>query len=99
MAAGFWTNERIEILRQEWQGCSATEIADMLGGGCTKNMVIGKAHRLMLPPKDSGAAVKRTWARLSPEQRRIWSHNIHTSVARNRKAKFALASNISGNGT
>ncbi len=44
-----WTEERIELLRQLWnEGLSASQIAAELGGGVTRNAVLGKAHRLGL---------------------------------------------------
>ncbi len=44
-----WTDERVERLRKLWtDGISATEIAYDLGGGLTRNAVIGKIHRLRL---------------------------------------------------
>lgn len=43
----FWTADRIETLRtKKAEGLSATEIAYRLGDNCTRNMVIGKLHRL-----------------------------------------------------
>ena len=45
----FWTDERTEFLRKHWgKGVSASQIANRLGGGCTKSAVIGKANRLGL---------------------------------------------------
>lgn len=44
-----WTNERVELLKKLWaQGLSASQIAAQLGGGITRNAVIGKVHRLKL---------------------------------------------------
>ena len=44
-----WTDERVALLKKLWvEGKSAAEIAKMLGGGLTRNAVIGKAHRLKL---------------------------------------------------
>ena len=43
-----WTEDRIEILKHDWQdGFSASQIAQQLGG-VTRNAVIGKVHRLGL---------------------------------------------------
>ena len=59
-----WTEDRIELLKKLWdQGQSASQIADELGGGITRNAVIGKAHRLGLkarpsPVKADGGAKK-----------------------------------------
>lgn len=44
-----WTRSRIEALKVDWlEGLSASEIARRLGGGITRNAVIGKIHRLGL---------------------------------------------------
>lgn len=44
-----WTDERVTLLRKLWvEGKTAKEIAQLLGGGVTRNAVIGKAHRLKL---------------------------------------------------
>src|SRR5688500_4507472 len=57
-----WTDERIEQLKQLWEkGLTASQIADKLAGGISRNAVIGKAHRLGLKarpsPVKSGDAV------------------------------------------
>jgi GcrA cell cycle regulator len=42
-----WTDERVELLRQMWlDGKSASQISNAIGGGLTRNAVIGKVHRL-----------------------------------------------------
>jgi GcrA cell cycle regulator len=42
-----WTDERVELLRKLWKdGLSCSEVARELGGGITRNGVIGKVHRL-----------------------------------------------------
>jgi GcrA cell cycle regulator len=44
-----WTDERVETLKKLWlDGLSASQIAKQLGGGLTRNAVIGKVHRLGL---------------------------------------------------
>jgi len=44
-----WTEEREQKLRELWEkDYTASRIAEMLGGGTTRNAVIGKAHRLKL---------------------------------------------------
>ena len=44
-----WTEEREQKLRKLWEkGYTASQIAEMLGEGATRNSVIGKAHRLKL---------------------------------------------------
>ncbi len=47
-AAFTWTEERVELLKQLWtDGRSASQIAAEIGG-CSRNAVIGKIHRLGL---------------------------------------------------
>jgi GcrA cell cycle regulator len=49
-----WTDDRIEMLKKLWDGGqSASQIAEELGGGITRNAVIGKAHRLGLKARPS----------------------------------------------
>lgn len=44
-----WNEERVAVLKSLWQeGLSASQIAKQLGGGVTRNAVIGKVHRLGL---------------------------------------------------
>ena len=44
-----WTEEREQRLKRLWEkGYTASQIAEMLGAGTTRNAVIGKAHRLKL---------------------------------------------------
>lgn len=48
-AAIGWTDDRVELLTKLWgEGLSASQIASALGGGVTRNAVIGKVHRLGL---------------------------------------------------
>ena len=59
MTAG-WTEDRVGALKKLWlEGQSASQIAKQLGGGVTRNAVIGKVHRLGL----SGRAVPSQPAR------------------------------------
>ena len=47
-----WDKPRVELLKRLWiSGETARKIADKLGGGVTRNAVIGKAHRLGLTGK------------------------------------------------
>ncbi len=44
-----WTDERVMLLKKLWvEGKTAAEIAKLIGGGVTRNAVIGKAHRMKL---------------------------------------------------
>jgi GcrA cell cycle regulator len=55
-----WTEQQIQTLKKMWgHGYSASDIAKNLGGGMTRNAVIGKAHRLKLSV-GPGAAAPRT---------------------------------------
>ena len=54
-----WTEERIALLRKLWaDGHSASRIGKELG--VSKNAVVGKAHRIKLPPRPSPIKSKRT---------------------------------------
>lgn len=55
-----WTDERVNLLKQMWGvGKTAAEIAHQLGGGITRNAVIGKAHRLGLSGRISPISTKK----------------------------------------
>jgi len=75
-----WTDERIALLKQYWEdGRSASQIAELLGEGLSRNAVIGKAHRLGLAsrpsplklgePKSAGAkpAPRKTESKAAPK--------------------------------
>lgn len=62
-----WTEERIAKLKQGWEsGMTATQIAEMLGEGVTRNAVIGKAHRLGLESRPSPVKATDTPAPATP---------------------------------
>ena len=49
-----WTDERIDTLKTMWEaGQTASQIAEALGDGVSRNAVIGKAHRLGLQARPS----------------------------------------------
>ncbi len=49
-----WNELGIETLKRMWgEGKTASQIAEELGEGVTRNMVIGKAHRLGLESRPS----------------------------------------------
>jgi GcrA cell cycle regulator len=51
-ATSSWTPERCEQLAELWAaGLSCSQIAAEMGEGLTRNSVIGKVHRLKLPPR------------------------------------------------
>jgi GcrA cell cycle regulator len=63
-AAITWTDERIEQLRRLWSdGLSASQIAAEIGGGVTRNAVIGKVHRLGLSGRGKAKAASPQRAR------------------------------------
>lgn len=54
--AANWTPEREDELRVLWAtGEPASEIAAIMGGGLTRNSIIGKAHRLKLAKRRTAA--------------------------------------------
>lgn len=74
-----WTPELTERCRIWWEdeGRSATEIAGLIGGGATKNTVIGKAHRQRWQPHKvgntgwfNGKRVRRAGTPVRPRQER-----------------------------
>lgn len=59
-----WTDERVEKLKKLWaEGLSASQIATQLGGGVSRNAVIGKVHRLCLPGRAKAGGTIATPAR------------------------------------
>lgn len=55
-----WNDERVNLLKSMWgAGKTAAEIAQQLGGGITRNAVIGKAHRLGLSGRISPISTKK----------------------------------------
>jgi GcrA cell cycle regulator len=82
-AATGWTDERVELLGKLWgEGLSASQIAALLGGGVTRNAVIGKVHRLGL----SGRAKAGQPAPTRPPKARAPSAPTPISAARPRLA-------------
>lgn len=60
-----WTDERVERLKSLWAAdVSCSQIAAELGGGVTRNAVIGKVHRMGLPGR------KTSHQQLSADERR-----------------------------
>ena len=53
-----WTEERVKKLKELWgKGITASQIAEIIGGGVSRNAVIGKAHRLSLSAKINNSSV------------------------------------------
>lgn len=49
-----WTEPRTETLKRLWlDGLSASQVATILGGGATRNAVLGKLHRLGIMRRDT----------------------------------------------
>ena len=47
-----WTEEKVTKLKELWgKGYTASQISEIIGGGVSRNAVIGKAHRLNLSAK------------------------------------------------
>ena len=58
-----WDEPRTELLTRLWlSGETARMIAERLGGGITRNAVIGKAHRLGLTGKQGMLSARSGWS-------------------------------------
>ena len=58
MAVGFWTPERVEVLTLNWlAGATPAHLAKLLGAN-SRNVVIGKIHRLGLADKGGRLVLK-----------------------------------------
>ena len=83
-----WNEDREQRLRDFWEkGYTASQIAEMLGEGTTRNAVIGKAHRLKLAArvasKQSKSPKKQDTARasdLNKQERHISKKNRFRSL-------------------
>lgn len=54
-----WTEDRMKLLSEMWRADEpVSAIAKALGPNCTRNMVIGKAHRMNLPGRDIAKFVR-----------------------------------------
>ena len=61
MTTASWTEDRVGALKKLWlEGQSASQIAKALGGGVTRNAVIGKVHRLGLSGRAAPSQPART---------------------------------------
>lgn len=63
-----WTEERLERAKNLWQAghFSAAEIAKMIGGGLSRNSVIGKANRLKWGERRPGSRPRKQTIRKPP---------------------------------
>lgn len=76
-----WTDERVDLLKKLWaDGLSASQIANKLGMGVTRNAVIGKVHRLNLAGRVTAprAQSART-ARKAPREPSAPGSRSHTA--------------------
>lgn len=65
-----WTEERIALLKRYWdEGLSASQIAEVMGEGLSRNAVIGKAHRLGLASRPSPLKTSEQREQRQAEQR------------------------------
>jgi GcrA cell cycle regulator len=65
-----WTDERVENLKKMWgEGLSASQIAAKIGGGVTRNAVIGKVHRLGLAGRQTAPRAPSTRTTVRKETR------------------------------
>lgn len=65
-----WTEDRLTRLPVLWnEGYSASQVATLLGGGITRNAVIGKVHRLGLSRRSKRDGEAKRAERLSPTSR------------------------------
>jgi GcrA cell cycle regulator len=70
MTAG-WTEDRVGALKKLWlEGQSASQIAKQLGGGVTRNAVIGKVHRLGLSGRATPSQPARAATTFRPAKTR-----------------------------
>jgi hypothetical protein len=84
MPAGyFWSAEQDAQLRQHWDaGHSTAEIGRRMG--VTKNSIIGRAHRLLLPPRAAicGSALAPVSDRQRDIIRNLWRAEPITAICR-----------------
>lgn len=70
-----WTPEITERMTKLWgEGHSAATIALDLGGGFTRSAIIGKAHRLKLPSRETSKSARRRKREARPKREHggIW---------------------------
>ena len=77
-----WTKENIEFLQKHWGTCTAREISEKMGGGFTRNSIIGKASRLGLSAK-----IKTRKATSNQNVENNLEHN-NVKAKRGRRSKF-----------
>ena len=78
----FWTRERIDILTKLWgDGLSASQVAEKIGG-CTRNAVISKIHRLGLTgrPQDINRGRQGLRGRITSNRRPAYAANNNKPI-------------------
>ena len=86
MTAG-WTEDRVGALKKLWlEGQSASQIAKQLGGGVTRNAVIGKVHRLGLSGRAAPSQPARATFRPSRRRRVAWKRCSPSRCSRPRRS-------------
>lgn len=84
-----WTDERVTLLKKLWlEGHSAAQIAKQLGGGVTRNAVIGKVHRLGLAGRATPSRPAKRPARAQTRPR-VASTSVITGPSRPRMPSAA----------
>jgi len=87
-----WTEDRVATLTKLWmQGLSAAQIAGILGGGVTRNAVIGKVHRLKLSGRARPANAATRARPVSRSRRTATSSSASSTSARAKKRTNATA--------
>jgi GcrA cell cycle regulator len=89
-----WTDEIVEQLKQHWiDGKSASQIANLLGNGVTRNAVIGKVHRLGLAgrAKTPSTSAPRPRRLAPPPLHRVASPRLSAAAPRMMRGSTAFA--------
>lgn len=74
-----WTPQRVEDLKKLWaDGLSASQIAKELGGGLTRNSVIGKVSRLGLSGRITSPRPRLSTPRV-PKPRAVRQHKFQST--------------------
>jgi len=98
-SAGWRDKDRVARLKRLWEdGHSASEIARMMGGGITRNAVIGKAHRIGLSGRIDPTTFRQ---RVSEGKRRSFDTNpdkLHAAQDRARRMAVKGLSAIAAKG-
>jgi len=93
MTAG-WTEDRVGALKKLWlEGQSASQIAKQLGGGVTRNAVIGKVHRLGLSGRATPSQPARAATAFRPAKTRT-TPPVQPTAPRRVETVAALRPNV-----